>query len=103
MRVKRFGFVFRVKLACYEKWVLFTGKFNDLDEFFIRRDPADHKPFLFKYLAIFRIKFETVAVTFAYSFCTKIDVARQRVFLQLAFPGAKSHRTPVFFNTNEIA
>src|SRR6266567_2371906 len=99
---QRLRFEFRMKLATEKPRVLVACELDVLDKFFVGRNATENQTTLFKRFPVRRIELITMTMSLVNLFRAAVDVASERVLRQPARPGAKSHRSPHFFDVDQI-
>src|SRR5436190_17179823 len=91
-----------MKLARYEIRMRFARKFDHFNELSVRRDAAYDQAFAFQNVAIFRIEFISMPVTFADLFGTMVHVTHNGTILQITIPRPKSHRAAKLVHAYQV-
>ena len=91
-----------MKLATEKPGVFVACELDDLDKFFVGRNATENQTTLFKRFPVRWIELITMTMSLVNLFRAAVDVASERVLRQPARPGAKSHRSPHFFDVDQI-
>ena len=103
MSIEGLGFILRVKLATQKPGMHIARQLNDLDKPLIGRYTTERQASSFERLTKLRIKFVPMSMPLANLSSTTVNLARQRLWFQLAGPGAKSHSSAQLVDIYQIS